>query len=375
MANKQPDRVKQGQRAGVVGIIVNLLLASTKLLAGILSASMAIVSDALNNLSDGVSSVITMIGFKLSQKPADAEHPYGHARFEYVASFVISFLVLFVGFELAKSSIEKIITPEATTFSLLSLAILIFSIFAKIFLSIYNGRLAKKLNTDTLKATSIDSRNDAIITTFVLIAFVVERFTGLKIDGYMGLAVAIFIVYSGVNLIKDTISPLLGKNNNQQVQKDIIEKIKQYPIVISYHDLMVHDYGHGATIASVHFEIDKNHDPMYVHEIIDKFEREFMQEGVTLTVHYDPVITDSEELNLLKHKIVNALVNLDNRLSLHDFRCINCDGFTKVFMDIPVPVDMRTKEQEIRKTVQDALSQINQKVYQAEITFDSEFFN
>lgn len=375
MANKQSDRVKQGQRAGVVGIIVNLLLASTKLLAGILSASMAIVSDALNNLSDGVSSVITMIGFKLSQKPADAEHPYGHARFEYVASFVISFLVLFVGFELAKSSIEKIITPQSTVFSSLSLAILVFSIFVKVVLSIYNGKLAKKLNTDTLKATSIDSRNDAIVTTFVLIAFVIEYFTGLKIDGYMGLAVAIFIVYSGINLIKETISPLLGKNNNQQVQKDIIEKIKQYPIVISYHDLMVHDYGHGATIASVHFEIDKNHDPMYVHEIIDKFEREFMQEGVTLTVHYDPVIMDSEELNMLKHKVINALVNLDNRLSLHDFRCINCDGFTKVFMDIPVPIDMVKKEQEIKKTVQDALCQIDDKVYEAEITFDSEFFN
>ncbi|MBR5250863.1 MAG: cation transporter [Clostridia bacterium] len=375
MADKQLNRVKQGQRAGLIGIIVNLLLASTKLLAGILSASMAIVSDALNNLSDGVSSVITMIGFKLSQKPADSEHPYGHARFEYVASFVISFLVLFVGFELAKSSIEKIITPEATTFSALSLGILVFSIFAKVVLSIYNGNLAKKLNTDTLKATSIDSRNDAIITTCVLIAFVVEYFTGLKIDGYMGLAVALFIFYSGVNLIKDTISPLLGKNNNEQIKNDIIQKMKEYPIVISYHDLMVHDYGHGATIASVHFEIDKNHDPMYVHEIIDKFEREFMQEGVTLTVHYDPVITDSEELNMLKHKVVSELVNFDTRLSVHDFRCINCDGFTKVFMDIPVPIDMKTKDNEIKKVVQNALCQIEDKVYEAEITFDSEFFN
>ena len=151
--------------------------------------------------------------------------------------------------------------------------------------------------------------------------------------------------------------------------------MKEYPIVISYHDLMVHDYGHGATIASVHFEIDKNHDPMYVHEIIDKFEREFMQEGVTLTVHYDPVITDSEELNMLKHKVVSELVNFDTRLSVHDFRCINCDGFTKVFMDIPVPIDMKTKDNEIKKVVQNALCQIEDKVYEAEITFDSEFFN
>ena len=202
MSQEKLDRVKQGQKAGLIGIIVNLLLASLKLVAGIISASMAIVSDALNNFSDGISSVITMIGFKLSQKPADAEHPYGHARFEYVASFVISFLVLFVGFELAKSSIEKIITPESTTFSPLTLAILGVSILVKVFLSIYNARQAKKLNADALKATSIDSRNDAIITFCVLVAFVVEYFTGLKIDGYMGLAVAIFIIYSGLSYLR-----------------------------------------------------------------------------------------------------------------------------------------------------------------------------
>ena len=207
------------------------------------------------------------------------------------------------------------------------------------------------------------------------IASVVEYFTGLKIDGYMGLAVAIFIIYSGINLVKDTVSPLLGQNNNEQIKKDIVEKIKQYPIVISYHDLMVHDYGHGATIASVHFEIDKNHDTMYVHEIIDKFEREFMQEGVTLTVHYDPVITDSPELNHLKHKVVSALVGFDNRLSLHDFRCIDCDGFTKVFMDIPLPDDLTDKRQNIKGAVQKALTEGETKEYRAEIIFDASIFN
>lgn len=376
MSNLSADtRANQGKRAGLIGIICNILLATGKLLAGIISASTSIISDALNNFSDGISAIITMVGFKLSQKPADAEHPYGHARFEYIASFVISFLVLFVGFELAKSSIEKIINPQPTHFSLLIAIILGVSIVAKLSLSLYNSKVSKKLNSDAFKATAIDCRNDAIITATVLASSLVEYYSNLMIDGYVGLLLSLFIMYGGIKLVGETISPLLGKKNNEELKQKILEKLKDYPIVIGYHDLMIHDYGPSKAFVSIHFEIDKNHDPLYVHEIIDKFEREFLQEDIILTVHYDPVVTDSEELNVIKHLVISALVERDVRLSLHDFRCIPCDGFTKVFMDIPLPDDMANNKQEIKELVEKAINNNQERRYSAEITFDSYSFN
>jgi cation diffusion facilitator family transporter len=373
--NENKNRNDVGKRAGLIGILTNVFLATAKLFAGIISSSMSIIADAINNFSDGISSVVTMIGFKLAQKPADADHPYGHARFEYVASLFVSILVLFVGFELGKSSLQKIFSPEPIVFSILSVVILSISIIVKLALSIYNYKMAKLINSDALRATAIDSRNDAIVTFFVLIATIVERFSSLQVDGYMGLLVAIFILYSGVNLVKETISPILGSKNNEQTKKIILDKLKDYPVVIGYHDLMIHDYGPGTCFCSIHFEIDKNHDPLYVHELIDKFERECFALGINLTVHYDPVVTDSEELNLLKHTVISALVNLNNDLSIHDFRIIPCDGFTKVFFDLPLPDCLCDKKQLLTATVNDAMNGLCIGRYQAEITFDSIDFN
>ena len=369
------DRNDVGKRAGLVGIICNLILATGKLIAGLLSASISIIADAINNFTDGISSVVTLIGFKLAQKPADSEHPYGHARFEYVSSLIVSITVLFVGFELVKGSIEKIITPAPIEFSVVVVVVLAVSILGKALLSAYYFKTAKTIESDTLKAAGTDSRNDVIVTLTVLISVIIERVFSIQVDAYVGIAVAIFILYSGINLVKETVSPILGGKNDENIKNAIIEKLKEYPIVIGYHDLMIHDYGPGVWFCSIHFEIDKNEDVLYVHELIDKFEREFIPLGVTLTVHYDPVVTDSEELNSLKHAVTGALVDYDNRLNYHDFRSIPCDGFTKVFLDVPIPDDLVDKKDEIVAIIETALNYVNDTTYKAEVTFDSSSFN
>ena len=375
MGNKAENRISQGKRAGLIGIIVNLFLSIFKIFVGIISMSTSIIADGINNITDSVSSVVALIGFNLAKKPADSDHPFGHARFEYVSSLVISIAVIFVGFELAKSSIEKIISHQAVIFSLITVIVLFVSILVKIALYFYNLTVSKKINSSSLRTSAIDSRNDAIITSVVLIALLIQRYFSVAIDGYASLIVAGFILFNGIKLVKETISPILGKGNDEKLKGIILKKIQDYPIVIGYHDLMIHDYGPGISFCSIHFEIDKNLDPLYVHELIDKFEREMGKYGTNLTVHYDPVVTDSPKLNVLKHTVMNLLVEYDNRLSLHDFRCIPCDGFTKVLFDIPIPFDLAEKLDYIKQIVEERLNSLNDGVYQAEITFDSVAFN
>ena len=257
----------------------------------------------------------------------------------------------------------------------MSLLILGASIIVKLVLFFYNRRIGKEINSDALKAVSIDCRNDVIMTSIVLIATLVEYFSGLKIDGYVGLLVSLFILYSGTMLIKDTVSPILGNKNDAKLKEKILNKLKDYPIVIGYHDLMIHDYGPGISFCSIHFEIDKNHDPLYVHELIDKFERELLSAGVNITVHYDPVVTDSEELNQLKHAVVSVLIEEDTRLSVHDFRSIPCDGFTKIFFDLPLPDEMQDKQEHLKSLINTKINELGIGNYQAEITFDSMSFN
>ena len=369
------DRNAVGKRAGLVGIIVNVLLATGKLIAGILTASISVIADAVNNFTDGLSSVVTLIGFRLAQKPADADHPYGHARFEYISSFVVSITVLLVGFELLKSSVEKIITPEPIEFSVVAVVILAVSILGKLGLSIYSKIIGDKIDSDALRASAIDSRNDVIITVAVLVCVILDRFVNFPIDAYEGVAVSIFILYSGIKLVKETISPILGGKNDEKIKNAIIEKIKEYPIVVGYHDLMIHDYGPGVWFCTIHFEIDKNEDVLYVHELIDKFEREFLKDGITLTVHYDPVVTDSEEINLIKSVLTSALNSYDKRLTFHDLRCISCDGHTKVFLDVPIFEDMVDDKTAISCAIQTALNSIEGVNYLALITYDSASFN
>lgn len=369
------ERNNIGKKAGVIGIIANVVLALGKLAVGIISSSMSIIADALNNFSDSISSIVTLAGFKLAQKPADSDHPYGHARFEYLAGLIVCVLILVVGFELIKSSIEKIITPSPINFSIVTIAVLCVSIITKFILCIYNAKVAKKINSNTLKAVSDDCRNDVIMTTVVLASTLVEHFSGWSIDAYSGLLVSVFILFSGIKLIKETASPILGKKDDGVLKQKILDKIKEYPIVLGYHDLMIHDYGPGISFCSIHFEIDKNLDPLYVHEIIDKFEREFLEIGTNLTVHYDPVVTDSPILNKLKHEVVCACVEYDSRLTIHDFRSIPCDGFTKIFFDIPLPEELSDKKIEITNILNNRLNSLGIEKYECVITFESSAFN
>ena len=289
--------------------------------------------------------------------------------------FPKAIFILFVGFELAKGSVEKIISPEAVNFSVALVVVLGISIVGKLALCVYNTIMAKRLNSATLKAAAMDSRNDVIMTAVILGATLIEHFLSIRIDGITGLAVSVFILISGGILVKETISPILGNANDERLKGIILEKIKEYPIVIGYHDLMIHDYGPGISFCSIHFEIDKNLDPLYVHEIIDKFEREFLQYGTSLTVHYDPVVIDSAELNKLKHEVVSYLVGVDTRLSIHDFRSIPCSGFTKLFFDLPIPEELQEKKTEIKLGLEKHLNSLNIGRYETEIVFDSFAFN
>ena len=266
-------RSKVGTLSGIVGILCNALLCAGKLIIGTLSGSVSITADAMNNLSDAASSVVTLVGFKLAERPADEDHPYGHARYEYLSGLAVAALVLVIGFELAKTSFGKILHPESVTFSIPLVIVLVGSVLMKLWMSLFNTHLGKHIDSSALLATATDSRNDVISTLAVLAAALVEKFTGLRVDGYMGMAVALFILYSAVGLAKETISPLLGESASPELCKVIAQMMEAEPRVLGFHDLMVHDYGPGQRFGSLHVEMDQNEDPLSCHELIDDLER------------------------------------------------------------------------------------------------------
>ncbi len=365
-----------GALSGIVGIIANLLLFAGKLLAGTLSGSVAITADAMNNLSDASSSVVTFLGFRLAEKPADEDHPYGHARFEYLSGLAVAAMILIIGFELAKSSVEKILNPTEVSFSFLTAAVLVVSIAVKLWLSLFNGRLSKLIRSATLEATAADSRNDCISTGAVLLAALVQHFAGWSIDGIMGLAVALFILWSGWNLAKETISPLLGEAASPELRELIVDYVSQHPKVLGYHDLMVHDYGPGQRFATLHVEMDQRDDPLLCHEIIDDMERECLKShNIHLVIHYDPVVTDDPEKNRLQKEALAVLKKVDSRLTLHDFRVVKGSGHTNIIFDVALPADLTGQEKKIRSAVEQQLSQQENTCVYAVITFDPAVFN
>ena len=373
---KSNNRGAVGRLAGIVGIAANALLFAMKLVVGTLAGSVSITADALNNLSDASSSVVTLLGFKLAEKPADADHPYGHARYEYLSGLAVAAMILFIGYELAKSSVQKIFNPVAVDFTWITAAVLLASMAIKLWLSLFNTRMGKKINSDTLMATAADCRNDVIATGAVLISAVAEKFTGWRIDGFMGLAVALFILYSGIGLAKDTISPLLGEAAAPELQAQILDKIRSEQRVLGYHDLMVHDYGPGRRFASVHVEMDRNEDPLLCHELIDNLEREcWDSHGIQLVIHYDPVVTDDPELDRMRNAAMTALKNIDNRLTLHDFRMVQGSGHTNLIFDVAVPEDLMSKKAEIKSKLDKTLNQNAPCTYYTVITFDPASFN
>ena len=376
--NKEAPAVRAGvgRLSGFVGIVCNLLLCVGKLLVGSLSGSVSITADALNNLTDATSSIVTLIGFKLAERPADEDHPYGHARYEYLSGLAVAAMILIIGFELGKSSLEKILHPAATGFTWITVAVLLASIAVKLWLSLFNNTLGKHINSGTLLATAADSRNDVIATGAVLAAGVVEALTSWRIDGYMGLAVAVFILYSGVNLARDTISPLLGEAASPELRQLIVDILEGESHVLGYHDLMVHDYGPGQRFASLHVEMDQKEDPLLCHEIIDNLERKCLQKhGVHLVIHYDPVVTDDPEQDALKNLLQDVLTQRDPRLILHDFRMVRSPGHTNLIFDIALPHALRGQEKVITDSLNGTLAALNQGTYYTVITFDPESFN
>lgn len=362
-----------GVLSGVTGLICNLLLFGAKLLVGILSGSMAITADAMNNLSDATSSIVTFVGFKLAERPADEEHPYGHARFEYLSGLVVAGLIIIIGFELGKGSVEKIFHPAQTEFSMILLPVLLGSILMKLWLYLFNSYLGSTIHSAALIATATDSRNDCITTGAVLLAALLEKFTGLALDGYIGLGVSLFIFISGAKLAKETISPLLGENASPELQALIVDYVSAHPKVLGYHDLIVHDYGPGQRFATLHVEMDRREDPLLCHEIIDDMERECLDNhNIHLVIHYDPVVTDDPELQRV-HALVDELLNgYDPRLKTHDFRMVQSAGHTNLIFDICLPVVLRAQQKQIKLYLDTALSQ-EQTNYYTVITFDLNF--
>ena len=364
-----------GKLAGAVGIGCNILLFALKLLAGILSGSVSVTADAMNNLTDASSSLVTLIGFKLAERPADDDHPYGHARIEYISGLVVAAMILLIGWDLAKSSVDKIIHPEAVQFTWLTVVILLGSVAIKLWLSMFCGKLGKTIQSSTLEATAADSRNDVISTLAVLAAGVLSMIFGWKIDGYAGLAVAIFILYSGVNIAKETIDPLLGAAPDADLVKEVGEEILAYEKVLGIHDLIVHDYGPGRRFASVHVEMDCREDPIACHDLIDDIERHFReQHNLQLVIHYDPLVMDDDELTHMRHLVENEIKNIDHRLTLHDFRMVKGPGHTNLIFDLVVPFDMSDRKQELQKLI-DQRVQFEGKQYYTVITFDEVAFN
>ena len=364
-------RAAIGTLSGLVGIVCNVLLFAFKLLVGTLTGSVSITADAMNNLSDASGSIVTFIGFRVADKPADEHHPYGHARAEYLSGLGVAALILVIGLELVKTSVEKIIHPTPVTFTTVAAVVLLASIAVKFWMNLFNRSLAKRIDSTALMATAADSRNDCITTGAVLIAAVVEKLTNIPVDGWIGLAVALFILYSGLNLAKDTISPLLGEGADPELREKIVDYIVAQPKVLGYHDLMVHDYGPGQRFASLHVEMDCREDPLECHERIDDMERECLRShNVHLVIHYDPVVIDNPELTALKDKVLCLLQTRDPRLSLHDFRMVPGKKHMNLVFDVALPRDMKDRGEELRGWVEDTLNAEGEMVYHVIITFD-----
>jgi len=375
--NEDPAvRSSIGSLSGMVGILCNILLFSGKLLVGLLSASVSITADALNNLSDATASIVTLLGFKLAERPADAHHPYGHARYEYLSALAVSAMIIVIGFELAKTSVGKIINPTAVEFTAATAAVLVMSILVKFWMAAFNKKLGRLIRSSALIATAQDSRNDCLATGAVLIAATIESFTHWRIDGWMGLAVALFILWSGWNLARDTISPLLGEGADPQLKADITDLIRSEPSVLGIHDLMVHDYGPGQRFASLHVEMDRKEDPVVCHETIDNLERRCLDQfGVHLVIHYDPVVTDDPNLVRLSSLVASILKVRSSRISIHDFRMVPGSGCTNLIFDMALPEELQGQEQEIQSALESALNDLNEETYRTVITFDQAELN
>lgn len=373
---KDPQvRESYGKLAGVIGIISNVILCIAKILVGIIAGSIAIIADGINNLADASSSIITLIGFKLAALPEDEEHPYGHARIEYITGMIVSVLIVVVGAELFRSSIDKIMNPSPLDFSWAIIIVLALAIAIKVWQARFNIKLGKKINSLTLTATGADSRNDVISTTVVLISILVGKFSGLQIDGYMGCLVAAFIIWSGFTLVKETASPLLGEAPDPELVNSIRDMTLSFPGVLGIHDLVVHNYGPGRIFASIHIEVDADGDLMESHDMIDNVERELSKKlHIHITGHMDPIRVSDPRVSELTSRLKAVEQTLDGVSNLHDLRIVAGSTHTNVIFDVVVSSECKLSNQEIHSRFTAEAKAMDEK-YALVINFDKGYVN
>ena len=363
-------RERYGILSGAVGIALNLLLSAGKLFAGLMTGSISITADAFNNLSDAGSSVVTLVGFKLAGQKADDGHPFGHGRMEYLAGLLVSLMILLVGVELGRSSIGKILRPEAVDFSLVSTGILAASILVKLWMGQFNRGLGRKIGSAAMAATAADSLSDAVATAAVLAGTLVNRFAHVNIDGWVGLAVAVFILRSGWGAAKDTINPLLGESPDPELVKQLRDLVLSHPQVVGMHDLIIHDYGPGRRLCSFHAEVPQDADILDAHDAIDHIEREIKEKfGIETTVHMDPIATADEKVNQLRRQVADLARVVEPEMTIHDFRVVRGPTHTNVIFDAVVPHKCRLTDEEVLQRLRRAVSALDP-AYQAVIQID-----
>ncbi len=367
-------RLRFGMIAGFFGIISNTLLFALKMTIGILASSVTVIADAINNLSDAGTSAITAFGFKMSSRPADPEHPFGHARYEQITALIIAIIVMFIGVTLAKESVIKIINPSPVAVNAFTYTVLVFAVLLKFFQMAVYRNFSKAISSDALRAAAADSRNDIISTSAVLVAVIlIALFPDLKfsVDGVAGLLVSLFIIVSSIILIKDTITPLLGAKPDKEFVKKIKQKILSYPGVLGIHDLMVHSYGASKVFVVVHVEVSSSEDVMVSHDLMDEIEREFKEQmGISLIVHMDPIETDNPVVNKLKADVQEAISTLDDRLKLHDFRIVPGKTHTNILFDVDVPYGLSVCAEDLESACRSRVKLPNRSFYIITVDID-----
>lgn len=370
---KPEVRQAYGVLCGLLGIGLNVLLFIGKFIAGMVSHSIAITADAFNNLSDAGSSFVTLIGFRLSGSKPDSEHPFGHGRIEYLSGLFVAMMILLMAVELLKTSVSKIFHPEQIESSWLVVGILVASIFVKLYMSYYNRVIGKRISSAAMQATAADSLSDTVATTVVLVSTLIARFTGIYIDGYCGVLVGIFIFIAGINAAKDTINPLLGQAPNPEFIEEIRSLVSQYKEIKGIHDMVVHDYGPGRVMVSFHAEVSANGNICVIHDAIDQVENMLREKlGCHAVIHMDPIYTDDPETMALKEQVLGLIKELEEGISMHDFRLVKRPGYTNVMFDVVVPYHFYLSDDEVEEWLKDAVRRIDERYY-AVIHVDKEF--
>lgn len=369
-SNSGEDRKRYGIVSGYVGIFCNLILFASKLFAGILASSVSIMADALNNLSDAGSSIATLLGFKLADRPPDKEHPFGHGRYEYVSGFVVSLIIILMGIELLKASFEKIIFPQQMTFHTLSFVIMLFSILLKLWMCFFNKKIGKLIDSQTLQAAAMDSLSDVIATSAVILGMLITHFFHINIDGYMGIVVSLFILYTGITTAKETLNPLLGCAPPPDFVQEIKKEVLSYDGILGVHDLIVHNYGAEKKLVSLHAEVSAHGDILKIHDVIDTIERDIKQKFLCdMVIHMDPIDIEDNQTKQLYHQTKYIVETINPSFKIHDFRVVKSVGEIKLFFDVAVPFHYQKTEEEMIEQIKNKIEQLDE-TYIATITVD-----